>query len=658
MSIIPIAALLLGTIVIHLAAAEPPPRPALIDIPYSPDNPPGPSFTDDGKARQRSEGQRLLASILAAFHEGRDSVTLPPGDYRFDADYHITAHSFGLRGLHRPADRPFRILGHGATFWFDLTDRPIPHLHRMVKISDCSHISLEGVVIDSDPRGCMDARITAIDIPGNRIQVRPLPGTRRITALPASEGRFLAFKADGRNLAALYRIDNGWGPGNFIIERLAWSGDDRCWLELKTRILLGTLADDRWRAVYGAAGTLEVGDVVGILHSTANAFAIDDCERITIRDCRVHAAKAGLSESGGYGAHQWIDCWFLARPGTNQVLGGDGTMDNALMHGSIFDGRIVQRTTDDAFNNHGYWMNAEAVDDRSITFSKRLPKLLVPGHRAELFDPQRKLPLGRLTVERVQDRTVTFREPVGGRFAGATAMFLEFQNAGWVVRNSLFIDCYQRVLIQCGPGTFANNRIERVGSGLVMEAGVLGHIEGGSPDDVVIRDNIFVDAGICPANRTLAITGSGRPLSGLRFTGNVVCGSGREAFAIRLADGLVLNGNLLIDPFRGQTLLPETTATALPGFRLEQVGGATLHGNVLVRTAAQAGDGIVHHTGSTDIRERGNRILVDAQGRLVARIRALTATHDRDAAAIIATLRADFPDLVPGDGREPVRTVP
>jgi hypothetical protein len=40
----------------------------------------------------------------------------------------------------------------------------------------------------------------------------------------------------------------------------------------------------------------------------------------------------------------------MSRPGTNSLLGGDGTMNNACMHGSTFDGRVVQRTSDDGFN--------------------------------------------------------------------------------------------------------------------------------------------------------------------------------------------------------------------------------------------------------------------------------------------------------------------
>lgn len=79
----------------------------------------------------------------------------------------------------------------------------------MVKFIDCSHLQLEGLVIDSDPRGCMDARITAFDFENNQIEVEPLKGTRLISKAPDAEGRFIPFKANGHHIAALYSIDAG-----------------------------------------------------------------------------------------------------------------------------------------------------------------------------------------------------------------------------------------------------------------------------------------------------------------------------------------------------------------------------------------------------------------------------------------------------------------
>lgn len=78
----------LGLFAGRLAAAEVAPPltyPADLGIPYSPDNPPGPTFSEAEKHRQLASGQRIRREILTAFNAGRDSYTIPAGDYRFGA---------------------------------------------------------------------------------------------------------------------------------------------------------------------------------------------------------------------------------------------------------------------------------------------------------------------------------------------------------------------------------------------------------------------------------------------------------------------------------------------------------------------------------------------------------------------------------------------
>jgi hypothetical protein len=559
------------------------------DLPYSADNPPGPTFTADEKQRQMVEGQRIQDEIIAACKAGRDSFTLPPGDYRFGANWLVTKDSFVLQGLHRTADKPFRILAHGATFWFNLSDAPAPSAHRMVKIIDCSHLTLEGLVIDSDPRGSMDARITAFDFDGNRIQVEPVKGARLNSAPPEAEGRFIPFKANGHHIAALYAIDAGWGPGNVFYQSVERTPDGHFWLTMKNEKLLRTIRDDTWRKTYGSAGTLEVGDVLGILYSTSESIWLSQCERITIRDCHVYAAKACISESEGYGDHQWINCRFMARPGSNNLLGGEGTMNNACQHGSTFDGVVVHRSTDDGFNNHGYWQHAESASGQTITFKNPLPQPLVAGDFAEVYDSRKKTFVGRFTLESVNGKAVTFREPLGNHSADATVIFPGHQNAGWVIRNSAFVDCYQRIVLQCGPGVFENNRVVRCGGALVVSNGPVGHIEGGSPDEVTIRNNLFLDTGNSPPNSTLSIGGTGRALKNIRIENNLVCNSGGPAIKVENVDGLTMRDNIFIHPFLGRAMMPETKVDTHTAIQTENIRQATLSGNVLLKPSSSAG---------------------------------------------------------------------
>lgn len=626
-----------------LANAAPwtPPNPRELDIPYSPDNPPGPTFTDEEKQRQLAEGQRIRGEIIAAFKAGRESYTIPAGDYRFDAVYRAAnGNAFTLEGLRGSPEKPFRILGQGATFWFNLSEHPVMHYHQMIKIFDCSHITLEGLTVDSDPRGCMDARITAFDFQGNRIQVKPVAGTRLIDRMP-HESRFLPYKANGNHLASLHQIDQEWGVANFMYERFERTADGLYWFTMKNSKLLDTARSDAWRAAYGPEGTLEIGDMLGFVYSGSGAINLLNCKQITVRDCRFHAAKAGTTEQGGYGDHRWINCYFMARPGTNNLLGGDGVM-SSCMHGSTFDGRVVQRTTDDCFNSYGRYHHAESVTERSITFRKDLPPELGPGHVAQAYSISHYSLIGRLTVESVEGKTVTFREPVGEQYATVGVMFPEFQNADWVIRNSIFSDCYQRVRLCCGPGTFENNRVERVGGGLTIGNGKAVDTEGGLPSNVVIRNNVFVDTAVAPPTFTIYVKCHGHDLENLEVSGNLICNSGSEAVHVNRAKDLMLRDNILINPAQGQALLPESNAppAAPAAFGLKAVHNASLVGNVIFQGPATIE--LLRETECEGISLEGNRLVSSAPSRLDEMVRGYTEKHDLSAAEIIARVRAEL----------------
>ena len=95
-------------------AAEHPMAPSVsaLDIAYSADNPPGPSFAAEEKERQYAEGAKVVAGIRAAFEAGQESYVIPPGDYRFDSAHgQMGGRSFALQGMHAKPEKPFRILG-------------------------------------------------------------------------------------------------------------------------------------------------------------------------------------------------------------------------------------------------------------------------------------------------------------------------------------------------------------------------------------------------------------------------------------------------------------------------------------------------------------------------------------------------------------------
>ena len=581
--------------------------PAELLEPYNPDAPPGPSFTDAQIAKQWTAGNDIYKALLAAFHAGASSFSIPPGDYRFSSHYVPDTKAFLLRGLKRPASKPFTILAHGVTFWFPMEAR-LPNYHLMVRIENCANISIQGLTVDSAQRGCMEGRIVRLDHARNQIVIRPLPGTRLIKpANPAisdnNRVRFLPFKANGDNMPALYQINRGWGPENDLFTNLTYQPDGTYRLQLKTRTLLNTTRDPAWIHTYGPGETLHVGDMIAVLYSVAAAFHIHESKHITLQHCRSYAAKSFVSENGGYGAHRYLNCRFISRPGTNNLLGGEGVaMSNGLEHGSLMDGVVTGRTTDDPYNNHSHWKLSKSVTRNSITFSAAMPLGLAAGDRVDIYHRTKPGLLASVAIESIHGRTLTFAKPLGIsgiRPTDLAVFFPRFSNRGWVIRNCYFVNCYQRILVQCGHGLFENNYIHRMGDSLVLQTCFPDGIEGGNPSDITIRNNVFYDSCISPVISPIVLSGYMRPLRNVRIEGNVIFCSGHEAIRVDGAKDIIVRNNLLVDPGIGYNIIPRrissgvTNYGAMPAGRMARSTTAGGAGSVPVAMSLRRVDGAI-----------------------------------------------------------------
>jgi hypothetical protein len=84
-------------------------------------------------------------------------------------------------------------------------------------------------------------------------------------------------------------------------------------------------------------------------------------------------------------------------------------------------------------------------------------------------------------------------------------------------------------------------------------------------------------------------------------------------------------------------VLPETEWKDLPAFTLDRVNGATIRNNTVIRRDSR--DSIVSAKSSSDVTRENNAVRHDPRETLEARIRELTATHDRHARAILETIK-------------------
>jgi hypothetical protein len=237
----------------------------------------------------------------------------------------------------------------------------------------------------------------------------------------------------------------------------------------------------------------------------------------------------------------------------------------------------------------------------------------------------------------------------------AGVMFREFQNEGWAIRNSIFSDCYQRVRLMCGPGIFENNVVERVGGGLTFGNGKPVDPEGGLTEDVIIRNNVFIDSALSPTLRTLQVRTKGAPVRNLEISRNVICNSGSESVQVAWADNLQVRDNLLIHPGKGQSLgslgSGASARSAAPaGIVLERVRGARISGNTVVPMSLPFQ--LLVKTDAESVLEDGNRMVEDGDQTLERKLRERTRRHEWSAAEILGELRAMLRGMdVPGRTR-------
>ncbi len=541
------------------------------ELKFSFDAPNGPQFAEAEKEAQRERGKEVMPMVRKAFDAGAESVTIPPGDYRFgkgtwDKDGPI--YSLDFRGMKRDAAKPFRIIAEGVTFWFDLPPDQAPSAHFALGFVDCSHLTLEGATLDRDPRGCMEGRITQLDEAGNRIEIEATKGTLILTSFNGkTEERLVPFNADGTFCAALYALQNR-GPARLAFRSVEPSAQPgRYWVNLAEKSeLLSTNRDPAWIRAYGDAGTLQIGDGLCLLHTTTTAIGVIECTGMKFIGVKNYITKGGLREFGGGGGHLWKDCYFGPRPGTCHWQGSDGFLSGCMEHGSTLDGCTMLHTTDDLINFNGLWGYVEKVDGRTVSFESHSKMPAHPSDQLNFFDKQTGAPLGTANVESANKLSITLDRDAAP-LANAVAENPHWQNDGWEVRDCDFRDCYQRFLIQGGNGGMLRNcRFTRIGSGIELASNFFTHNEGGICRGIRVLDNIFDNVAIHPDGVTLQAgfqslnhQASTPVLSDLTVRGNRFINSGRRAIEFRLVSGGDISGNTFTNSGQPRDLAGKAT---------------------------------------------------------------------------------------------------
>lgn len=518
-------------------------------------DPPGPQFSEEAKQAQREAGKQIVPMVTEAHRSGVASVRIPPGDYRFgkaSRNRDGIVYPLEFSGLRRTAQTPLTIDGSGATFWFDLGEDQAPAAQFCVAFKDCSHIIFHGVTIDRGTRGHIEGRITQIDFENNRIEIVLSPGITLPGSFNDSQNqRLIPFKSDGRFCAPLYAMQKD--------QRLRYktpvvgSGPDCVWIPMTDPALLETIRQPEWKAAYGELGVLTVGDGISCVYSTAQVLSLLDCASLTMSEIKIHVPKGGVNETGGEGGHLWTHCYFGPRPGTSQWQGSDGMMCNATRRGPTLDHVTIEHCTDDIVNIHGYWSEVASMSENKIELvpgkhtNSMLKNDAIPGDRLRFYEKKTGTLVGTATVTGIDGHTVALDQSAAA-FAGTLAEWEDHQCAGWTIRGSEFLDCYQRLLIQSGPGIVSGSRFTRMGNG-VQFSSVLPYVEGGVPRGIVINGNTFEDVNSQPGGAAIHLyargfnQGASPWMKGITITDNLFLGGGEMAIALKQIDGGMISGN-------------------------------------------------------------------------------------------------------------------
>jgi hypothetical protein len=425
---------------------------------WSPYLPIGPIFTPAQKDIQRKAGKQLLKSIENASSKGSSVYTIPPGDYRFSADWNYYPHIKNLRNMVVNAT--------GVTFWFDAPDI------FGLEFDDCRNVKVKGLTLDFDPLPFFQARVTAIDTRVGTITGTIMPGYE-----PSEVG--------GNRTIFYYRPD-----GSFIR-----NGVIQCEWQRNGEIV----------TVKAPAPGVSAGDYFACPIRTGQTLRVIGCGNMTFEDCNIYAGGGmAVMEADGPGGDVYKRVRCTRRPGTNRLhaFGADGFHISVMEKGPVLDECEGAYLADDEVNVHGRFSSIikKLAENRYIMAGE--PNPFVIGGNLSFWDFSTLMPLGDSIIKSVSplpdgkswDVTMdkSLNLPVGALIDPHRQ-----DSRYFVIKNCWFHDTAQRFLINGAPyGLIENNTFQNIGGNInIHEESWAGYTEGCFASGVNFRNNRILECG-------------------------------------------------------------------------------------------------------------------------------------------------------------------
>ena len=244
-----------------------------------------PTITEADRQAQRQSGQRILQRIRETSEAGGGRMVIPPGDYRFNANWSRESTLKGLTNL--------EIVAEGVTFWFEP-----PHIHALL-FEDCRDVTVRGLTIDFASPLWFQGRITDIDRQAKTVQAALMEGYSPRNAEGEDE-------TEGERAFMFYDSQGGFINHRHTPGRWQLSEDG-------TGVVVHPERN-------GIPGALQVGDyLVGTIRTGAALRSVN-CAGMRFEDVNIWSSPGiAVYEGGGEGGNVYLRLRATRRPHTNRL---------------------------------------------------------------------------------------------------------------------------------------------------------------------------------------------------------------------------------------------------------------------------------------------------------------------------------------------------
>lgn len=518
----------------------------------------------------------LQAMIDEAVAAGVREMTIPRGAYRLhpngSGESHISLRNITAMTIH----------AQGVVLLCQDLRRPA------LILSNCQHLTVEGLTIDYEPCGYAQMKVTAID----------------------PDGQFMDVHIDNGYVSQL--VDNEYGCREFPAQ--FYDGKTHRNMNLRPfRVAAETVEElgDRNFRIHSPVASdhhdrLRPGDYIcaSMRPVMRGAVSMYGCGGVRFYDVRIYAGCVGIGENNSI-SKNYFDHLYVV-PGPRPYASSEDRIcstaaDACHMQGNrvgaTIENSIFHSAGDDGVNFYGLYSRVmEMISPTELIIGERSYVPVLSGDTLRFYrgkevalgesvvekgekladyqaDESMSKSLGIVTFKPSYFYRVTLRQPIEGVAAGDWCNNTSHVGNGFVLRNNFYCNLRPRgALIKASHGLIENCIFEDIGKAGVQIRPELNWGEAGYAQDVVVRNNTFIHCGEV-VGYGVTVEGHAAPdQRDILIEGNRFIDCPFEDIHLTSCMGVTVRGNILA--------IGSRTRNGYPRIRLREASDVTFEGNI------------------------------------------------------------------------------